>query len=465
MPLPRSDIPVGTQFAPTLIDLRAFLKAAFAADGDLDVLKAAIWQSPVYVRERSTTPTRRGSNLPIEAAVQYELLDRETKRPTQLALDLAELEPPEVYDAFARHIYNRLNGYKMIEACKEMLADGRSITGDELAVYLTEHHALTVTEHNTAINSMRLWLAQAGIFPASGANLWRVNEENLDRVLGLSGGAIASLAALTEDQRAFALALCAIDPADWYLASSVRELAEVRSGLRLGRSSLPNQYLKPLQAAGLIEYQSGGTAGGKAARLRTTEAFKADLLQPFLEYATKDVDAALVAYYLVKPADIYKDLKSKDTFVAGKALEAYTVHVMRLLGLRFMGWRKRGTETGGAEVDALLAGVFGGVPTRWQIQCKNTPSQKVDLEDVAKEIGLLPLSNATHILLLANAKLTEAARTFADAIMRARPVAVYLLDENDFAQIQKEPAVLATILRSRAKTILRDPPVGSLWSS
>lgn len=128
--------------------------------------------------------------------------------------------------------------------------------------------------------------------------------------------------------------------------------------------------------------------------------------------------------------------------------------VMRLLGLRFIGWRRRARQTtGNAEVDVLMAGLFGAAPTTWQVQCKNTPSVPVALQDVAKEVGLIPLTRATHILMLANAPLTRDARRYADAIMQNSSVTVFLLDRTDFEAVRESPANLGRILRTQDERI------------
>lgn len=65
------------------------------------------------------------------------------------------------------------------------------------------------------------------------------------------------------------------NPTGWYAAADVRDLAESTFGVRIGRASLPNEVLEPLKRAGLIDYRSGGTAGGKTSVLQTTSAFQA----------------------------------------------------------------------------------------------------------------------------------------------------------------------------------------------
>lgn len=132
----------------------------------------------------------------------------------------------------------------------------------------------------------------------------------------------------------------------------------------------------------------------------------------------------------------------------------YAIHIMRLLGLRFLAWRRRARETGSAEVDVLLAGLFGGVPTRWQVQCKNAPSAHLDTEDVAREVGVAVLNNATHIMIIANSRITRAAIEFAAGINSRSPFTVFLLGKEDFEAIRESPGALGKILRVKAEDVL-----------
>src|SRR5881396_606630 len=83
----KSDIPVGTQFSPNLVSLKAFLAAIIRCSGDKVGMEAAVWDAPVRTPPASR-PTRRRRSLPLEAARQYGLLD-EAYKATDLALRLA----------------------------------------------------------------------------------------------------------------------------------------------------------------------------------------------------------------------------------------------------------------------------------------------------------------------------------------------------------------------------------------
>lgn len=398
--------------------------------------------------------------LPLEAAAQYGLLTPHTYEATDLAKELAALPESELWNAFAHHILMNHGGLRVLQAIDHMRLDGLRVTGDSLARYLSSQ-GFRVTEHNTAINTLRLWLDKAKILDRQ----WRIDRVRKEQILGLNDEIVSMLSALSEKQRAFVHALCLLRPDDWILASSVRTHAEVTTGQHLGRDALTRLYLDPLVSVGLIEFRSGGTSGGKSAWLRTTPKFNSEVLEQFISKTIDSLDPAIAAYYKDRPEDIYEQLDDPKPFVRGQALEAFAIHVMRLLGLRFAAWRKRGTETGGSEVDALLFGIFGGSPTRWQVQCKNLGGLgRVDLEDVAKEVGLLPISNATHILILANGKIGSEARKFALKIMQESPVTIFLLDKDDFLSIRSDQTKLAVILRDQADSLLEMTTNTEFWT-
>ena len=339
---------------------------------------------------------------------------------------------------------------------------GVPITGDSLAAYLTDQ-GFTVIVHNTAINSLRLWLARAGVF---GPSDWKVNPDAKARLVGLSDTEIAALVGLTEEQKEFALALCRIHPEGPYPAATVRDSAERSLGHRLARDSLP-KLMQPLKESGFIDFSSGGTRGGKSAKVWLTPKFHSEILEPFLAAATAQLDTALTAYYKQDLTQIYADLDSRDTYAKGLALEAYAIQIMRRLGLRFVRWREQAKEhTGRAEVDAIFSGEQLGTPTRWQVQCKNTPSSEVRLDAVAKEVGLLPLTKATHILMLANCPFSRDSQTYATEVMRHSPVAIFLLGRADFDAIRlTKGGALAGILREKSREIAALKRPGLDWLS
>lgn len=237
-------------------------------------------------------------------------------------------------------------------------------------------------------------------------------------------------------------------------------------GRRLDRGNLPKSYLEPLRLAGLIQYEARGTSSGKTSTLNTTDMFRKEILADFLENTLKTLDTALTAYYVKPIGQIYSELNSDNPYVKGSALEAYAIHVMRLLGLRFIAWRKRAREeTGQAEIDVVMSGLVGGIATRWQIQCKNKPSGRVSLEDVAKEVGLTPLTKATHVMVLANCRVTQSARDYAREIMRNSSLTIMLLDRDNFDMIRDSPGSIASIVLAKSRLVEAIDRHGFSWHS
>jgi site-specific DNA-methyltransferase (cytosine-N4-specific) len=458
-----SQIPVGTQFSPDLINLPAFVKMVIEHSGNIEELRKAVVERPVRIKSYGSPPTQRMKGLPLEAGVQYGLLTEGTYQATDLAKELATLKEPEIYEVFARHILLNLNGLRVVDAAQQMAQDRCDITGDTLCQYLTDQ-GFRVSIHNTAINTMRMWLALADLFPkGKGKDMWMPNKTVKEKLLGMSDEIIAALAGFTEEQIAFIRVLCSLEPEGWIPASEIRDMAETTFGVRFGRASLPKEVLEPLRQAELIDYETRGTKSGKTSRLKLTEKFNSEVLKLFIDSALKNLNSALTSYYLTRPEDIFASLYSRDKYVKGRALEAFAIYVMRLLGLKFIGWRHRAKDTGYSEVDALLAGLFGGLPTTWQVQCKNTPKNSVRLEDVAKEVGLLPLTHATHILIAANTTFTEDACKYADEIMSTSSVNIFLLNKKDIEAIKENPTNISYILKTKAERIRDLHTTSTLW--
>jgi hypothetical protein len=451
-----SQIPVGSQFSPSLISLPALVAAFCAHSGDRDALIDAVNRPPV--RQGARVPvTRRNRSLPIEAAVQYGLLEGDSHTVTAFGRSLAELPEVEQFRAFARHILLNLGGLRVVQGAEEMIAegqaDGQKVTGDTLARHLTAQ-GFFVAEHNTAINTLRMWLAQAGVFPLNGkdANAWTPDRRAIEDLVGLDKAGMEALAAFSNEQKAFAIALARRNPkvGEWIPAADIRDSAEGVSGLRISRSSLPNAVLKPLEAAGLIQFQSGGTKAGKTSLLAVTPKFNAEVLEPFLQRTCAFLDPSLSDYFRRRPADIRAAIDSPSKNVAGVALEAFAIQVMRTLGLTFDGWQRRAADTAWGEVDVLMSGVIGCVPTRWQVQCKNT-KQTVPHEVLAREFGLRESTRATHILVMTRGKFSANAVNFAATMMRTARMPIFLVDGNAFEKILEEPSRLAAELRQQSQ--------------
>jgi site-specific DNA-methyltransferase (cytosine-N4-specific) len=448
----RERIPVGTGFSPDLIDLTEFVRACVRHSGDKDALRKFLWEPPVRLRVPRKAPTPRQRDLPMEAAVQYGLLEKGSWAATDLCRRLADLSGEDLYIEFGRHILSNLNGDMVVQAVLEMQQQGLSVTGDRLADYLREQYGLKVVTHNTAINSMRMWLEKAGVFrPQSRRRVWEINREAWEQLRGLPPDLSRQMLALDEDRRALVQALCQIAPEGWCKAAKVREVAEQILGRSLPRASLPN-LLRPLEELGLIEVRSKGTAGGKSSEIKTTDAFASGPLRRFLDGMKQGLDPDVARFLDWSPDRIYSGLESKNPGERGQALEAFVIWIMRLLGFRLKAWRKRARDTGGAEVDVILVGRIGFLPVLWQVQCKNTPRGRVRLEDVAREVGVATTeTRANCILMVANCGITRDAMDFAVRVFRSQRLYVFLLGQAEFRALRSDPVRLFEILRRKSE--------------
>lgn len=458
-----SDIPVGTGFSPNILDLREFLKLANSANGNRAEMERLVSEAPVRIKNPGKNLTRRMRQHPWEAAVQYELIDESTRKPLPIVQDLLALPDPQIYERFAKHILTNCRGPEFVQGVKSFLkearAAGTAISADLMSQYFRTH-GLNVTEHNTAINSMRMWLSKGGVYAWKGSTMWDADEDVVKHLLGIDMDEIAAISGWSRDHIQLAKALCRMRPKGYVKAADVRLNAEQMLPHTLPRSS--NRILfKPLLEAQYITMQSAGTGGGKSAKIATTSKFDADVFEPFLKNAHKMLKTAIFRLYGWDPGRIKTGLGSHSTTEKGMALEAYAIRVMRLMNLRFATWRQRSAATGGAEVDATFAGLLGGIPTRWQVQCKNTKTE-VRLDDVAKEVGLVPLTKATHILVLSNQKFTRPAVKFAQDTMRESSITVFLIGGDDFKRVLEDGGVgLLHVIRKQALEALELHEVGA----
>ncbi|MDP1987444.1 restriction endonuclease, partial [Phenylobacterium sp.] len=114
-----------------------------------------------------------------------------------------------------------------------------------------------------------------------------------------------------------------------------------------------------------------------------------------------------------------------DTGVKGLALETLAVRLLYELGLTPVAFRARGSENNGAEVDLIAEGADTHFH-RWMIQCKNTP--KVNVEALAKEIGMAVLYRAQVILLVTTGDFSLTVRRHAQELAETTNMQALLIN-------------------------------------
>ncbi|MEH2079783.1 MAG: restriction endonuclease [Nostoc sp.] len=122
--------------------------------------------------------------------------------------------------------------------------------------------------------------------------------------------------------------------------------------------------------------------------------------------------------------------------------------MIRLTSLRFTRWRSR--ENGKGEVDVLAAS-DRFVYSRWQIQCKNT--NKVDIDVLAKEIGLTFVIGADVVMVVTTGEFTRDAYQYAYRMMEVSRYYMILLQKNDIEAIKRDKTNIVEIFDRKARRV------------
>lgn len=452
----KSEIPFGAQFSPNQVHLPRLLQIIHDHAGERNRITEAIRDE--FLAAHSRTQRLKLADNSVLALRAYELLDEEGSMPTELARELlaAANAPNELYERFAKHILVNLRGIPFVETLQMMQAAGEEITLHTLGKRL-EQRGLHVPRGADHLSSMRLWLAQAGIFSASvkgGPRLYEVDHVRLKELLGIGLDVIDGLAQLNVAQRAFLRALTRIAEPDPLVANKVADLASALYAVEYNHKELPKSVLFPLRDIGYI--QTTKTTVGRGAKpyeVSRTSKFYQEISEPILAAAAEK--AGLVPKEVLgRPlSEILADLKSPDQYIKGRALELLAIYLARLIDLDFKGWRIRSVDTGGAEVDAIVEGarlIF----SRWQIQAKNT--RIVRLDDVAKEVGLaITFIYSTVVMIVTTGDFTKDAYSYAQHVMKTCNLNVILLNGSEIERLSRDPTGIVAILTSKAERAMK----------
>lgn len=173
--------------------------------------------------------------------------------------------------------------------------------------------------------------------------------------------------------------------------------------------------------------------------VKITAKSKKKLVEPLLNQIEILLGKDLLDYYQKPLNQIRKDMSSRNTYTKGLALEAFAIRLMKYIGLDFHSTRLRGTETAGAEIDAIFESshlLF----SRWQVQCKNIKkTASVSLDQVAKEVGLSHVLLTNAIVIMTTGRISESARKYANDVMRTMNICIIMIDGDDLDEIVASP--------------------------
>lgn len=446
-----SDLPFGSEFSPSQIELPEVLELARELGGDGKAFEAAI--KTRYFSKHPTSEYNRAklANNTKLGMVAYGLIDRDA-RLTELGERLYHLRnaPDKLYAELARHILLNLHGMNLVQCVQDIQTAGEKVDLVKLRQWLAERgiHFPRGGKHPSV---MRLWLERAGVFTTG----WNLNAARLKELLGAGIEEVEALAGFTEPQQAFLKTLANLGGAGPFASNDIEKLATATYGVHFNEKMLPKQVLYPLAKAGFITLTRGTKQVGRGAKpflVRPTAKMHAEVLAPLLAQLERQTTSDLRPLLRKPMQQVLDELNAPDSHTRGLALEALAFKLMRLLDMDYVATRLRGAATGGAEVDLVFQSarlVF----SRWQVQCKNTA--RVNLDDVAKEVGLTKLLKSNVIVVVSTGEIGSSARGYANRVMADSNLCLVFINGNDLAQIAQRPATIVDVFRREAVQAMR----------
>lgn len=456
----KSDVAFGSEFSPEQVSLPEVLDIVGKHEGNSAALLRAIqrhWYPDPEVAKNLPLALKAygiiadGSG-PEDRSPAAQRRKRYHITPEGKVLTAAKGSPEVLHEKFARHIMLRVKGgMAVVNVIEDLSAAGKDVTmtlvRDELV--RRGHH---IPKNSMSATRIRQWLQKAGVVTGEP---FRVDETRKAAVLGASTQEIETLEALTKEQKAYARALARMCVSE-VRANEVEKYAVEHFGVRFPDTGLPQSTLAPLKAAGLLDFEKTTTGrGAKPPIVRPTDRLRSEVLEPLLDAVEKSAGLEYRGFVRKPWDDVMRELRSDNRNVKGKTLEALAAKLAFLLGLEYRHWRLRGAVTGGAEVDLIVESIRQ-VFLRWNIQCKNTGT--VRLDDVAKEVGLAIEMGSNVVMVVSTGKFSADAREHAKHVMARTNLAVVLVDGRDLDEIARNPAAVVDILQraaALAKTIKR----------
>jgi hypothetical protein len=459
--LPNARLPYGKQFSPEQVELGSALVLAKSHEGDRSAFQEALRTTFFH---RDSTTLSNGRTLAMNAFLsirQYGLIvggssTEDPFRLTEVGQSLHDLagSPAALLEAFAEHILSALNGLQLLEVVESLRARGVTVTVGRVADELLAIGIDPGARSGENINPLRMWLEKAGIL-----RRWQVEEESLRRLAGTGMADITELASLPLRHRAYLLALSTMTDAPPYNAADVRRLAELQTvGAEYETKGFAKDVLDRLAAEGWLGVtKTTAGRGAKSHEVTPTERLEHGIREPLL--------AALVEQsHLQDPIALRRPIRelledvqdgSLTNHARGLALEGVCIQLVRLLGARFVDWRRRGDDTSGAEVD-VVAELLDGRYQLLQIQSK--ASRISGRETIDREVGVAAALKSNVLLLVTAQDVADSARGAAALHMQESGLAILFLEGADLARLETGAEISGAIDREwRRVAAIRSP--------
>ncbi|WP_195939693.1 restriction endonuclease [Romboutsia sp. 1001713B170131_170501_G6] len=439
------NFPNASEFSPNVIELDKLLELCNKHKGKntefLQDVKTKYFLTKDPKSQDQLTKNCRSS------LVAYNILAKNEIKLTEFGEELLQSskDSQEMYDLFAKHILFNLNGLILVDTVKAMFLASKTVTNENIIEELNIQGA-SISKSSKKINTMKLWLTQAGVFEVKS---WRVNQDKLNELIGLTECEISIFSDLTQEQISFLKALNDTGVETSQIASDIKELAKNTYNIDFKEKVFSQQVLNPLEKKGLINViRTTQGRGAKSPKIEPTEMFKKEITIPYLEQLKLLTNRELIKFFQLSFTEILEKINSEDTYIKGLALEALGFKIMKLLGLKFVETRLKSQQTGGAEVDLIFENTKL-VYSRWQVQCKNT--KDIKLEDIAKEVGISLLLKTSVIVMIGTGKIGNKAREYANTIMKESNLCIIMIDGKDIEKISENPSKVTEIFNREAK--------------
>lgn len=446
----------GDQFTPSKIDLLHLLELSVAKQRGRYDLQQSIRSA--YFEGHGRNPDQSDENsakmamnclLSLKAYGLINLTDGGKQYTvttlTQELLGLKE-DLETFYRYFAVFILTKREGLLLCRLIENIRARGERVTLEYLGEEFNEL-GIKIPPNSTYISTMKSWLVQVG---AMRPNAYHVNWEVVYDLLSVDRDVIDELYILPVEQKFFLLSLVSLGIVEYTPSNKVAKHTRSVYKIRLTTKNLVKDILEPLERIGLIETEKRTSGrGAKPHDVRLAEKGRIEILGPILKNLAHVSE--LTTTEINRPFEgVVRGMASDDRHIKGKALEIFAVWIIRLLGLRFTGWRMMSYQsTGGGEVDVMAAS-DKIVYNRWQIQCKNVKSP-VHIEVIAKEVGMTFLTKADVVMIITTSTFTGAAVNYANLVSDNSRYYVILLEKEDVERIAEDRTLIVDILNYKAR--------------
>lgn len=467
---PARKLPNMNEFSPGVLDdnnVRHLLAVLSPMEGDKPSMISAIANGYAKIQATPSEGQRKArANNVLIGMSQCGLLEKEgedvTPQFTALAKEILALASDEQANArFARHLLENCHGLELVDVVGVIRARGEAATLQAIREELRAR-GFVVTENEGNSAKVRQWLESTGVVDKN----WNIKDELLHALVGAESSVLASWNGLTRSQRAFLEQTryqAAHHQGKWMPVRHIKKVSESAYGRTIfPEGRLRSEVIEPLVIGGWIETRGTGEGrGGDSGDIRALPQLT-DLKITLPVDGVSGIPVDLRDRLSIPLDQIFQDLESENTGVKGLALELLALRLTRDIGLFPVCFRERSAKTHGAEVDLVANGVHLHF-SRWLLQCKNTA--KVDVHDIAKEVGMAVALKAHVIVLVTTGRFTRAVRTFADSLAGSSAHQVILIDV-DLLRKYRETGGQAVIdwLRTNAYRVLtlKEPQVREL---